>query len=326
MSALLEVRDLTVSFPASHGGAPVVQGVSLDVGIGETVALVGESGSGKTVTALAVMGLLPRPGALVAPGSSIRVDGAEVAADSRAAMGRLRGRIAGMVFQDTGAALNPVRRVGSQLREVLRRHRGLTGTQAGRAAEALLGEVGLPDPAGVARSFPHQLSGGMRQRALIALALAGDPRLLLADEPTSALDAPLRLQILDLLRSLTRSRGLGTLLITHDFGVVAHAADRVVVMYAGEVVETGTVADILARPAHPYTRGLMAALPRGGRPKDPLRAIPGRIPPPGERGPGCLFAPRCVGVAAVCCEPPPARGVPGRDGWARCWFPREGSP
>ncbi|HSG49969.1 MAG TPA: ABC transporter ATP-binding protein, partial [Longimicrobiales bacterium] len=248
MNPLLDVRALTVVFPGSHGGAPVVRDLSLEVAAGETVALVGESGSGKTVTALSVMGLLPHSGAQVMAGSSIRVDGVEVVGASPAVMGTIRGRIAGMIFQDTGAALNPVRRVGSQLREVLRRHRALSGVDAVRASQALLGEVGLPDPAGVAGSFPHQLSGGMRQRALIALALAGDPRLLLADEPTSALDAPLRLQILELLRSLNRSRGLGTLLITHDFGVVAHAADRVVVMYAGEVVETGTVAEILARP------------------------------------------------------------------------------
>lgn len=327
MSQLLEVRDLTVSFPGHHRGAPVVEDASLQVAAGETVSLVGESGSGKTVMALAIMGLLPYPGAKVAESSSIRLDGIEVAgAPGSKAVRGLRGRTAAMVFQDAGGALNPVRRLGSQLVEVLRRHRGLTGPAAATAAVGLLEEVGLDDPAGAARAFPHQLSGGMRQRGLIALALAGDPRLLVADEPTSALDATVQLQILDLIRDLTRSRSLGTLLITHDLGVVGHVSDRVMVMYAGRVVEEGPTPAVLAVPGHPYTRGLLDSLPRGGRSREPLRAIPGRMPAPHARGPGCHFRDRCARAAAECAREPRPTTVPGRGGTVRCWFPEVQGP
>lgn len=326
MTPLLEIRDLTVRFPASHGGAPVVRDVSLSLGAGETLALVGESGSGKTVTALAILGLLPQGTAQVDPASSLRVAGSEVVGAGREALGRLRGGTVGMVFQDASGALNPVRRVGSQLREVLARHGISSPSGAGEKVTALLAEAGLQDPARVAAAFPHQLSGGMRQRALLALALAGEPRLLVADEPTSALDATVRLQILERIRGLTRSRGLGTLLITHDFGVVAHAADRVAVMYAGEVVETGPVDRVLDRPAHPYTRGLLAALPRGGRPKEPLRAIPGRIPPPAARGDGCLFADRCPGARERCVRAPAMTELASGAGAVRCWYPLGDDP
>lgn len=321
MSPLLEIRGLTVRFPGSHAGAPVVRDVFLTVHSGETVALVGESGSGKTVTALAVMGLLPPGTARVEAASSIRVAGSEVVGAAPESLRRLRGGTVGMVFQDASGALNPVRRVGSQLREVLERHGTSSAQGAEEKARALLVEAGLQDPARVADAFPHQLSGGMRQRALLSLALAGEPRLLLADEPTSALDACVRLRILERIRALTRSRELGTLLITHDFGVVAHVADRVAVMYAGEVVETGPVDRVLGRPAHPYTRGLLAALPGGGRPKEPLQAIPGRIPPPGERSGGCLFAERCPGARDRCAVAPAVGEVGPGEGTVRCWYP-----
>lgn len=318
MSGLLEVRDLTVSFPRRHAGAPVVEELSFTVDRGETVALVGESGSGKTVTALTLMGLLP-DGARVHPGSVVRVGGREVTEARGREVEALRGGTVGMVFQDPLTALNPVRRVGSQLREVIRRH-GIAsaGGEVERTALRLLDEVGLPDPPGQMDAFPHQLSGGMRQRALIALALAGDPDLLVADEPTSALDATLQLQVLDLLAELGRRRHLGVLLITHDFGVVTRSSDRVVVLYAGRTVEAGPTETVLASPAHPYTRALLDALPYGGAPKEPLRALPGRVPPPGERAPGCAFRPRCALAREECGIRPPLEALDGVRQVA-CW-------
>jgi len=313
---LLEVRNLGVSFPRSHGGAAVIRNVSFRVDRGETVALVGESGSGKTLTALSLLGLLPDT-AKVETGSSIRIGGREVVGDLRRDMEILRGGTVGMVFQNPLTALNPVRRVGHQLREVLRLH-GTGGRDERTAALRLLDEVGLPDPAGVLDTYPHQLSGGMRQRALIAIALAGDPDLLVADEPTSALDATLQRQILDLLSVLCRSRRLGVLLITHDFSVVQRASERVVVFYAGETVEEGTTSAILAEPRHPYTRGLLDALPYRGTPKQRFTVLPGRAPEPGSFPAGCAFRSRCPLAEERCVVSPRLEEMRG-DRRVRCW-------
>ncbi len=316
MSALLEVRGLGVSFPGTRGDAAVVRDVSFQVDRGETVALVGESGSGKTVTALSLVGLLP-DAARVDAGSSIRIGGREVTGALRRDMEGLRGGTVGMVFQDPLTALNPVRRVGDQLREVLRVH-GTTGGDERKAAMRLLQEVGLPDPMRAMDAYPHQLSGGMRQRALIAIALAGEPDLLVADEPTSALDATLQLQILDLLAELGRTRRLGVLLITHDFGVVRHASDRVVVFYAGETVEEGVTEAVLEEPLHPYTRALMAALPYGGEPKERFEVLPGQAPDPLRRESGCTFRERCP-LAEARCDVHPRLEKTDRARRVRCW-------
>ncbi|UCC26587.1 MAG: ABC transporter ATP-binding protein [Gemmatimonadales bacterium] len=322
MSSLLRVADLTVSFPDRHGRAPVVQGVQLSLEAGEILALVGESGSGKTVTALSLVRLLP-PGATVAPESVVEIGGIRVLGPGATPARHLRGGTVGVVFQEGSGALNPVRRIGEQLREVVVRHRGVAGAEAGREVVRLLEEVGLPEPSRVASSFPHQLSGGMRQRVLIALALAGDPRLLVADEPTSALDARVQLRILALIRELTRTRGLGTLLITHDLGVVAHTSDRVAVMYAGRVLEEGRADQLLRSPGHPYTRGLLAALPSGRQRKAPLASMPGRMPPPGLRGAGCVFRDRCSQERPRCREEPDWVSLGETGGRVRCWLALE---
>ncbi|MEJ2539044.1 MAG: ABC transporter ATP-binding protein [Gemmatimonadota bacterium] len=317
MTALLEVRGLTVSFPVAGGERTVVRDVSLRVSRGEAVALVGESGSGKTLTALSLMGLLPE-GARVAPGVSVRIHGLEVGPDLRRGMKRLRGGAVGLVPQDPLSALNPVRRIGSQIREVCRAH-GTVGESKPRVrVRELLAEVGLRDPDAVAHAFPHQLSGGMRQRALIALALAGEPDLLVADEPTSALDATVQLQILDLLSALGRTRRLGLLLITHDFAVVSRASQRVMVFYAGETVEEGTTEAVLAGPRHPYTRTLLAALPFGGAPKERFPVPDGPLPAPAAHEGGCAFRARCPLVEPRCRLHPHLEKVDqGRH--VRCW-------
>lgn len=331
----LRVRGLGVRFTGAHRDRPVLRKVSFDLHPGETVALVGESGSGKSVTAAALNGLILEAGGVYEPGTRIEILGRPTvdvpdgpggrrpggragAPGSEAGWHEIRGGTLGMVFQDAGGALNPVRSVGGQLREVLARHTALEADAREARARELLAEVGLPDP-GLLASYPHQLSGGMRQRVLIALALAGEPRILVADEATSALDATLQLQILDLIARLTRSRGLATLLVTHDFGVVARAADRVLVMYAGEVVEAGPTGPVLAAPQHPYTRALVDALPARAAPGQRLPVLPGRMPEPGGRRGGCLFRPRCPRGDARCRDAP--SWTPRGPVQVRCWHP-----
>lgn len=319
---IAEVQQLGLAFRRAHRGLPVVRDVNFVLRPGETVALVGESGSGKTLVSLSLLGLVTEKGARFLPGSSVRVDGVEVAAGRGPRVRRLRGGTVGMVFQDGSGALNPVRRIRAQLREVVERHLEVDATALETHLAGLLSEVGLRDPGRVLDAYPHQLSGGMRQRILVALALAGEPRILVADEPTSALDATLQIQILDLLARLTRTRNLATLLVTHDFGVVGRASDRILVMYAGELVEAGPADTVLRSPAHPYTRGLLDALPSLGTPGRPLPVIPGRMPDPGGRRSGCLFRERCPRGDGRCRERPewtrlgPAAGH-------RCWHPLE---
>jgi len=303
---LLEVRDLHVRFSTPRGEARAVEGASLEVREGETVGLVGESGSGKTVTALSILGLVSSVGGRVLPPSSVRFRGAELVGAPPARLRRIRGREIAMVFQEPGSALNPVMTIGAQLVETLRVHRRLARREAWSEGVRLLGEVGLPDPEARMREHPFRLSGGMRQRAFIALALAAGPRLLVADEPTTALDVTVQAQILDLLARLQASRGMGLLLVTHDLAVVAETCRRVVVLYGGQVVESGPVETVFRAPAHPYTRALLDAHPSRGRPGEPLRPIPGEVPDATAWPAGCRFHPRCTHVMDRCRrEPPP---------------------
>ncbi len=292
---LLRVEGLTVRF----GVVPAVEDVSFALRPGETLAIVGESSSGKSVTALALMRLLDQRTCSVAGRAMLRgLDGREtdLLALSERAMADLRGRALGMIFQEPMASLNPVHTVGDQISESLVRHERLSSRAAAGRAVDLLAEVGIPEPGRRASAFPHQLSGGMRQRAMIAIALACRPRILIADEPTTALDVTIQAQILDLLRRLQHETGMAVVFITHNLGVVAEIADRVVVMYAGQVVEDAPVAALLERPAMPYTAGLLRSVPRLDAALATVRrlaAIPGNVPDPRQRPAGCTFHPRC---------------------------------
>jgi oligopeptide/dipeptide ABC transporter ATP-binding protein len=314
---LLEIRDLVIEFGPADRVVRVVDGVSLQVRSGETVALVGESGSGKTLTALAVARLLPS-GARIA-GGEIKLGGEDLRRMSPRELRRVRGGRVAYVFQEPASALNPAMRVGDQVMEVLRLHR----REAATAAEVVqsLTDVGLAAPAERARDYPHQLSGGMQQRVMIAMALASRPRLLIADEPTTALDVTIQAQILDLLRDLRRRYGMSILLITHHLGIVAEFADRVAVMYAGQVVEQGRTEPLLARPRHPYTRALLNAVPRlGGRGRR-LEGIPGQVPAAGGWPEGCRFHPRCGLVRDDCRRRLPGLAELGPDESVRCpWW------
>lgn len=318
--ALLEIQDLQLDF----GPVRVVDGVSLTVEAGRTLALVGESGCGKSVTALSVARLLPSPPVRYA-GGSVRLAGREVLALRESELRTLRGGVVGYVFQDPGASLNPVQRIGTQILESLRLHR----PEKAREAEAirLLKQVGIPAPESRVRDYPHQLSGGMQQRAMIALALASEPQLLIADEPTTALDVTIQAQIMDLLRDLQRQLGMAILLITHNLGLVGDLADRVAVMYAGQIVESGSARELLRAPQHPYTRALLNSVPELGRRRDRLVTIPGQVPSPGQWPAGCRFAPRCP-VARPSCAQTPAELLPlaAGTGEVRCPFPAGPAP
>ncbi len=296
MNPLLEIERLAIGFPAHGRMLPVVHDVSLSIGERETVCLVGESGSGKSLTALAAMRLVPRPGRILR--GSIRLRGRELLTISETEMCAVRGAEVGMVFQEPSAALNPVMTIGDQIAEPLVIH-GRAGRREARAkAVRLLEAVRMPDAAARARDYPHQLSGGQRQRVVIAAALACRPALIIADEPTTALDARVQAEVLDLLRELQAQYGLALLLVTHDLGVVARMADRVAVMYAGRIVEQGSVRRLFASPAHPYTRGLLASMPGTGTGR--LSAIDGSVPDPAAMPPGCAFEPRCGERLAAC--------------------------
>lgn len=294
---LLRVDRLSVAFDTPRGPAAVVRDVSFEVEDGEILALVGESGSGKTVTALAILGLLPA-GAHLAAGEIVLAGAGDLVQLAEPQRRRLRGGRIAMVFQDPMSALNPVLSIGFQIAESLRLHRGLGRRAARDEARRLLELVAMPDPGRRLQSYPHELSGGQLQRAMIAVALAGEPDLLLADEPTTALDVTIQAQVLDLLADLRQRLGLTVLLITHDLGVVAECSDRVVVMYAGQIVEQATVGDLFSRPAHPYTRGLIAAVPRLGG--GTVAGMIGQIPEPRELPEGCTFHPRCPRVFDRC--------------------------
>jgi peptide/nickel transport system ATP-binding protein len=307
-SAILQLQSLSVTFATDAGPVRAVDDVSLSVAPGEMLALVGESGCGKSVTALATMGLLPQ-GARI--GGRILFAGADA---SRAQ----RGRDLAMVFQEPMTSLNPAFTAGEQIAEVLRAHRGLAPRAAFDAAVEALSRVHIPDAARRARQYPHQLSGGMRQRVMIAMALACRPRLLICDEPTTALDVTVQAQIMALLDELRTQTGTAVLLITHDLGVVADRADHVAVMYAGQVVEAAPAGRIFANPQHPYTVGLLGAAPKLTGPRGRLASIDGTVPNPLSLPPGCRFAPRCPFARAECAAPP-ALGEVGPGHFAACW-------
>lgn len=294
MSALLEIENLRVEFGPRDAPLVAVQDVSLTVAPGEIVGLIGESGSGKSLTCRSVMRLIQRPGRIA--GGGIRFEGRDVLAMNASELRRFRARDAGMIYQDPFSSLNPVHRVGRQLTETLRVNRGLGRTEAERTAVQLLSGVGIPNPERRVLSYPHELSGGMRQRVMIALATASEPRLLLADEPTTALDVTTQAQILTLLERLRAERGLAVLLVSHDFGVIARSCDRVAVMYGGYLVETADIATIYTAPQHPYTKALLQSVPDLASAGNPRRraGIPGRPPELGETVEGCVFAPRCM--------------------------------
>ncbi|GAB3121687.1 ABC transporter ATP-binding protein [Streptomyces calidiresistens] len=306
--ALLTVDELSVTFTArGRRDVTAVSGVSFDVAQGEVVGLVGESGCGKSVTSLALMGLLPRKG--VRLGGVADFDGTDLLTLSPSRMRDLRGRQLAMIFQDPLSSLNPVVPIGVQVTEILARHRGMKGERARKEAASLLDRVGIPDPDRRLREYPHQLSGGMRQRALIAMAVACAPRLLIADEPTTALDVTIQAQILELLRELVDQEGTALLMITHDLGVVAGLCDRVNVLYAGKVVEAAERRPLFSDPAHPYAHGLLGSIPRLDAPRgQPLHPIRGSINDTIAWADGCAFAPRCDHYTLECLEGTPALG------------------
>jgi oligopeptide/dipeptide ABC transporter ATP-binding protein len=316
---LLEVTDLRTWFDTDQGTARAVDGVTFDVRAGETVGIVGESGCGKTVTSLSVLGLLPTPPARVLDGSSIRFRGEELVGASARRLRAIRGNEISMIFQEPMSSLNPVYTVGDQIGETLRLHRGVSRREARTEAVRLLDEVGIAGADRRVDEYPHELSGGMRQRVMIAMALSCAPDLLIADEPTTALDVTIQAQILELLAALRASRGMAVLLITHDLGVVAEVCDRVVVMYAGQVVERGTVEEVFTDPRHPYTRGLLASLPFVDEPVRRLEPIAGTVPAPTDWPEGCRFRARCALAEERCGEPQELVGLGREDRAARCW-------
>lgn len=314
--SLLSVRGLSVEFATEHGWTRVIHDVDLDVAPGEVVGLVGESGSGKSVTSLTVMRLLPRRGSRVVSGEVV-FDGRDLLTLPERQMEDVRGRDMAMVFQEPMTSLNPSTQVGRQIAEVLRRHRGTDRTVAERRAVEMIDRVGIAGAASVAKRYPHELSGGMRQRIMIAMALVCEPRMLLADEPTTALDVTIQSQILDLMREMQAELGLAMLFVTHDLGVVAELCDRVVVMYAGQVVEERSGTAIFERPRHPYSQGLLAASALVPTPERRLWTIPGAPPPPWHLPSGCRFAPRCP-HAAETCRHVDVELVPDEGGTTRC--------
>ena len=297
-ASLLNVRDLSVRFRTEQGEMAAVEGLTFTAARGEFLGIVGESGSGKSVTARAVMGLIQPPGRIAT--GSIRFDGEELVGRPDVELERLRGKRMAMIFQEPMSSLNPVFTCGEQIAEAVRRHDRLSRQAAWDRAVEMLAKVGIPGAAERAAAYPHQLSGGIRQRVMIAMALACNPEMLIADEPTTALDVTIQAQILDLLKHLRAELGLTVLLITHDLGVVAEHADRVIVMYAGRVVEESPTAPLFARPLHPYTNGLLDSIPDLDHAVDDLAAIEGVVPSPFRLPPGCRFAPRCRFVEDSC--------------------------
>jgi peptide/nickel transport system ATP-binding protein len=323
MTTLLDVQHLTISFPGGPAGRfHPVDGVSFSLARGETLALVGESGCGKSLTSLALLRLVPPPGRIEA-GSSIRLGETDVLALEGEALRQIRGRRVGMIFQDPMTSLNPVFTVGDQITEGMHAHFRISKREARDRALALLQEVGIPDPVSRLSAYPHQLSGGMRQRVMIAIALSAEPDVLVADEPTTALDVTVQAQILEVLDRLRESRGMAILLITHDLGVVAGRADRVAVMYAGQIVEEAPTARLFEAPTHPYTQGLFASIPRLAGAVGRLTPITGSVPPPTAWPSGCRFRPRCPKAFERSELAPPLLEVtPGHR--ARCWLVEEG--
>jgi len=315
--ALLTVEHLTTVFDTTHGAVPAVDDVSFEIRAGETLALVGESGCGKSVTALSIVRLVQPPGRIA--GGRARFKGRDLLPLSERDMQAVRGAEISLIFQEPMTALNPVFRIGDQIGEALVVHKRATRAEARAASIELLRAVRIPNPDSRVADYPHQLSGGMRQRVMIAIALACRPSLVIADEPTTALDVTIQAEILDLLREMKAAFHLSLLLITHDLGVVAETADRVAVMYAGRIVETGPVRAIFRTPAHPYTRGLLASMPHGRR-CERLRAIDGTVPMLGDLPSGCAFNPRCPDRFEPCTSAPPPDYAAGPEQTAKCYL------
>jgi len=315
---LLEVRDLRTYFHTEYGTARAVDGVSFSVDRGRTLAVVGESGCGKTVSALSILKLIAMPPGQIV-GGQILLEGRDLVPLDERAMRDVRGSQAAMIFQEPATSLNPVFTIGNQIGEALRLHRRLSKSEVRREVLRLLSEVRMSEPERRIDQYPHEMSGGMKQRAMIAMALSCNPKLLIADEPTTALDVTIQVRILELLRLMRETHGTAVLLITHDLGVVAETADDVVVMYAGRVVEQADVRALFAKPLHPYTVGLFNSLPRVDRSTDRLQAIPGTVPPPTNFPTGCRFRARCPLAAPKCAEDPPLVEIePGHR--SACWF------
>ncbi|HME69828.1 MAG TPA: ABC transporter ATP-binding protein [Myxococcota bacterium] len=323
---VLDVRDLVTSFPGPNRRIAVVDGVDLTISRGETLALVGESGCGKSLTALSILRLVPKPGRI--DRGTVRLGGRDLRALPVAELRRVRGHEISMIFQEPMTSLNPVVTVGKQVIEAIRLHERVSSALARRRALALFEQVGIPDPASRLDAFPHQLSGGMKQRVMIAMALAARPSVLIADEPTTALDVTIQGQILDLLREVRDLLGTAILLITHDLGIVNELADRVAVMYAGRLVEVGMRTDILSAPRHPYTQGLLRSMPARARRGERLTEIAGVVPPPGQWPTGCRFAPRCTRAFDPCAriDPGPTRLSANHTAWCHAVAREEGSP
>jgi peptide/nickel transport system ATP-binding protein len=304
--AILKVKDLKTYFFTRRGVVRAVDNVSFDLVKGECLCLVGESGCGKTVTALSILGLIDSPPGRIV-GGEIFYDGTDLAKCSAERLRHIRGKEIAMIFQDAQSALNPVFTIGDQIVEQIRLHLKISPREARKRAVNLLKEVGIPSPAEAAGYYPHQLSGGMRQRAMIAMSLSCNPRLLIADEPTTAVDVTIKAQIIDILRRLKERRKMSLIFITHELGIVSEIGDRIVVMYAGRVAETAAVTELLKNPKHPYTAGLISCLPDITQAKERLDSIPGTVPSPDNLPGGCLFHPRCRRAMAICRkeEPPP---------------------
>ncbi len=317
---VLQVTDLEIQIRGANGSFTVVSDMSLSVKAGETLCIVGESGCGKSMTALGLLRLLPEAASITS--GKIMIDGADFLAMGQRQVEDFRGEQIAMIFQEPLTALNPVIKIGEQIAEAVRQHRKVSRKQADERAVEVLQLVQMPDPQRRAGQYPHELSGGMRQRAMIALALACDPKIIIADEPTTALDVTIQAQILGLISDLQKRLGTAQILITHDLGVVSEVADRVIVMYAGRKVEEASIFDLFDRPFHPYTIGLMGAVPRPGASSDAgdrLSDISGTVPPLWDLPKGCAFAPRCPNASARCLEerPPFEEKRPGH--WAACW-------
>jgi oligopeptide transport system ATP-binding protein len=318
--SILQVNDLQISFSTYAGEVQAVRGVTFDLRRGETLAIVGESGSGKTVTAKSLLRLLPEANTRIKGGEAI-FEGEDILKLSDQRMQKIRGEKIAMVFQDPMTSLDPTMKIGPQITESLKKHLGLSGQKARERAVELLTLVGIPNPGDRVKQYPHQFSGGMRQRVVIAIALACDPQILIADEPTTALDVTIQAQILELLRELQQNLGMSVILITHDLGVVAHTAHRVAVMYAGKVVETGTLREIFYDPQMPYTWGLLSSipLPTADRSQE-LIPIPGSPPDMADPPKGCPFTPRCPYAMRICAEEMPGYTTFSAEHKAACWL------
>ncbi len=320
--ALLEVENLSVAIATADGPLPVVKDISFEVPAGASLGVVGESGCGKSLTALAIMGLTEGAPIVVA-GGAIRFEGKDITRLAGKSRRQLMGARMAMVFQEPMTSLNPVYRIGDQIAEIIAQHRKISTRQIRKRVLELLRLVRIPDPENRQLAYPHQLSGGMRQRVMIAIALACDPALLIADEPTTALDATVQVQILDLLMDLQARTGMGLMLISHDFGVIAETCEAVAVMYHGRIVEAASAARLFAAPRHPYTLGLMRSIPDPEEDCAHLPSIPGRVPRIDETITGCAFHPRCPYAAPICRSEAPRAAIPAG---VLCHFPRDGSP